>query len=582
MKLLVLLSLLIAFSCDSQGASEKPPATEPAPNEPTPPDQIAPPDPIELPRLRETHEGSFATSLACSVCHSNSPDARAMRGPDGEPIAPFDLWQASMKANSTRDPLFRAVLAAERAATPTRAEEIEQKCLTCHAPMATDHLRQRGEPIRLETLYEDSRVSQLAIDGVSCTTCHQLDPATTGTPETFSGQFRFSPEKVAYGPHEGPFERPMVNRSGFRPVASDHITEARLCASCHTLFTDAHLPDGTLLDAQLPEQSPYLEWQNSAFNDEIDTPGPDAASCQDCHMPTRIGDQAVRTAIARRPDGSDFPPIGPRQPYGQHLFVGGNTLIPAILRDHADDLNPLAPPEAFDAIIALATEQLQERTATVSLSDLTSTEDHLAFTVTVSNLTGHKIPTAYPSRRIWLRLTVRDATSAVVFQSGHFDTAGRLLDPQGSPLPSEFFGGPIHPHRAEITSPDHVQIYESIMGDADGRPTMRLMHGATYLKDNRILPRGWHPDHPQAAHTTPQGVDDDSFRDGSDTITVRIPLTGPSPHTVEAALFYQTLSPRYADALFQWDLPEVNIFRHYYENADRTPVPVASTTATTP
>jgi hypothetical protein len=46
--------------------------------------------------------------------------------------------------------------------------------------------------------------------------------------------------------------------------------------------------------------------------------------------------------------------------------------------------------------------------------------------VAVSNLSGHKFPTAYPSRRAWLHVTVRDGAGATVFESGAFRPDGSV------------------------------------------------------------------------------------------------------------------------------------------------------------
>ena len=54
-----------------------------------------------------------------------------------------------------------------------------------------------------------------------------------------------------------------------------------------------------------------------------------------------------------------------------------------------------------------------------------STASTLAFDVDVRNLTGHKFPTGYPSRRTWLHVTVRDGQDASVFESGAIDATAR-------------------------------------------------------------------------------------------------------------------------------------------------------------
>ena len=47
------------------------------------------------------------------------------------------------------------------------------------------------------------------------------------------------------------------------------------------------------------------------------------------------------------------------------------------------------------------------------------------------------------------------------------------------------------PHYTEIRSRDQVQIYESIMVDANGALTTGLLTAVRYVKDNRLLPHGF-------------------------------------------------------------------------------------------
>ena len=97
--------------------------------------------------------------------------------------------------------------------------------------------------------------------------------------------------------------------------------------------------------------------------------------------------------------------------------------------------------------------------------------------VVVENLGGHKLPTAYPSRRAWLHVIIRDAGGRAVFESG-------ALKPDGSVQGNDNDADPLtfEPHYTEVRNGDEVQVYESIIGDANGRVTTALLNGVRYLK----------------------------------------------------------------------------------------------------
>ncbi len=534
------------------------------------------------PAPRAVLEGRFATSLVCAQCHSSSVRAEALRDAKGRSVAPFDLWRASMMANSARDPLWRAAVAAEMVATPARAAEIQAECMRCHAPMASIEAEKAGDPpLTLDLLHQDDARGQLALDGVSCTVCHQIPPSALGNE---SGHLGIGDDKLIYGPHADPFTTPMRRHTGFTPTFAPHLRDSRHCATCHTLHTETLAPDGAPTGHRLAEQTPYLEWRNSIFDTERAEPGPEATSCQGCHVPfTDVDGELIETRIARNPVGRDFPRVQPRAPFGRHVFVGGNTLVPAILRDRGDELGALAPREAFEAVLVETRAQLTERTARVHVLEAARAGDRVRVVVKAENLTGHKLPTGFPEvRRAWLRVRVRDASGAVVAASGEHDDQGRLLGADGAPLPSELAGGPIEPHRDQVSSPDEVALFEAVLADASGRPTWRLLRGAGYAKDDRLLPRGWRPDHPDAATTAPVGIEGDrDFVGGEDVVRYDLPAPGTGPLTVEVDLLYQTLNARFAAELFALDAPEIARFRAMYDAlpaADRAPVSTARAT----
>src|SRR6185503_14048865 len=118
----------------------------------------------------------------------------------------------------------------------------------------------------------DADEAALALDGVSCSLCHQIQPEGLGTEASFSGGFRVD-SVTAPGERRvfGPFEtdpgrlRVMHSASSFRQTEATHLRESEVCATCHTLRTEAV---GAAAGARLPEQMPYLEWRASSFRSQ--------------------------------------------------------------------------------------------------------------------------------------------------------------------------------------------------------------------------------------------------------------------------------------------------------------------------
>ncbi len=527
--------------------------------------------------VADAEAGKVSTSTICTDCHSNSPNAQAMRDNTGEGIAPFELWQSTMKANSARDPLWRAVMSAEVYRNPEHQETIEATCMQCHAPMAVETARVAGEMPKMADLAVDNPKGRLGADGVSCTMCHGMTDDNFGTMQGFNGNWTLNDDDAMYGPHTMPFENPMVMHTGFTPTPANHITESEHCATCHTLFTETILPDGSISESLFPEQTPYLEWKNSSF-----ASGDNAQSCQDCHMPSTNPDGTdIVTRIARNPMGNDFGRVSAREPFGQHVFVGGNTLIPSILAAERETLLPMASDAAFEATIAATRDQLANRTATLGINNVSNT-DALRFDVQIQNLTGHKFPTAYPSRRAWLHVTVTRENGSVLWESGGWNAAGQIVVGE-DPIASELVGGPVAGHKDQIAQQDEVQIYQSFMGDTTGTPTVALLHTDRYLKDNRLLPAGFSMTHEDIESTRPHGVEDADFVAGGDTVHFAIAgIALAEVDTVEVELVYQVLGSRWAAELFEVPTPDVVAFKAMYERADRAPELVARTSVAVP
>lgn len=253
-----------------------------------------------------------------------------------------------------------------------------------------------------------------------------------------------------------------------------------------------------------------------------------------------------------------------RDGLSRHLFVGGNAFMLRIFNRYRDELGVEASRAEFEATAQATLRQLREDTATVAVEAVEREGQSLAFDVAVENLTGHKFPTGYPARRTWLHVTVRDAAGRVVFDSGAPRPDGSIAGNDADADATRF-----EPHYEQINSADQVQIYEPILGDRTGRPTTGLLTATQYLKDNRLLPRGFDK---ATAHADVavygQALVDRDFSGAGDRVRYRVNL-GPDNgrFTITADLLYQSIGYRWAHNLSSYDAPEPKRFLRYYQEA---------------
>jgi len=113
---------------------------------------------------------------------------------------------------------------------------------------------------------------------------------------------------------------------------------------------------------------------------------------------------------------------------------------------------------------------------------------------------------------------------------------------------------------------DEVQIYESVMAGADGRVTTGLLTALRFVKDNRLLPRGFDKrtaDKDIAVHGDAES--DPDFAGGGDRVHYLVSVgDAPGPFTVDAELWYQPIAYRWAMNLAPYDAPEPRRFIGYY------------------
>src|SRR5258708_40362333 len=97
-----------------------------------------------------------------------------------------------------------------------------------------------------------------------------------------------------------------------------------------------------------------------------------------------------------------------------------------LLNNYRNDLKVAALPQELTTAANRTVTFLQAQSARVSIRNLESTSSGLSMEVFVENLSGHKLPTAYPSRRVWLHVVVRDRNGQAVFESGDVHAAGSI------------------------------------------------------------------------------------------------------------------------------------------------------------
>lgn len=503
----------------------------------------------------------FSGSGQCVECHDGLSTA------DGKDISIVENWSSSMMANAARDPYWLAKVASEVHRNPDLSNELNDTCSRCHAPMANESARKAGDPVLLLDgaaqgdgfLDENNAYHDQAMDGVSCTACHQIrDDSSLGTLDGFSGNFKIDTygaavDRPAYGSYANPVSNPMRNRVKFTPKQGEHTQESSLCASCHNLKTPFVDADGDIVsttpESQFPEQMVYTEWNNSDFQ----TGGENQRSCQSCHMPQL--DEPV--AISTQPPG-----LAARQGFSEHSFVGANTTMMDILNQNAVELGVTA--SGFEQSIA-ETRAFLQTSARLEVRSSSIVDGVLNIELKISNLSGHKLPSSYPSRRVYIHFKATDERGNILFESGKTNADGSILG-----VASDTDSATFEPHYQLISDQNQVQVYEPIMQNSDGDITHTLLRAATYKKDNRLTPAGFDKTIvPEDVAVKGAAVNDEDFNLGSDLIVYQFNVGTQTNVRIDASLQYQALSYGHLQDLFKesQSLPEVAAFQGYFDAA---------------
>ncbi|MHC5173941.1 MAG: Ig-like domain-containing protein [Planctomycetota bacterium] len=423
---------------------------------------------FDQPGTQPFEAGVLNPPEACEVCHGGYDSS----------MEPYFNWQGSMMAQASIDPIFLANMEIANQDAPDSGD----LCLRCHFPRGW--MQGRSVPT------DGSAMLPADAAGVSCDLCHRLlDPIyepgvspiedfdilaglSNPTFEFGNGMYTVDPT----GARRGPF----VNATtGHAVLVSPFHREAALCGTCHDVSNPAFEKDGNggyvpnafdtpatdfSPNTLLPVERTYSEWLHSAYNTQEGVYDPAfggnkafVATCQDCHMQDITGQGC---------DPNQFtPPV--RDDLPLHDMTGGSTWLPGVLaQTHPGQVNI----DALNAGVERARYMLQ------NAADLEALQTGGDLKVTVTNRTGHKLPTGYPEgRRMWLNVQFYNDANQIISES---------------------------PVTGVLTHDEAAKIYEiepaidDLISGVTGIPAGKSFHfvlNSTVAKDNRIPPRGYDP-----------------------------------------------------------------------------------------
>ncbi len=215
------------------------------------------------------------------------------------------------------------------------------------------------------------------------------------------------------------------------------------------------------------------------------------------------------------------PPV--RDDLPLHDMTGGSTWLPGLLES-------LYPDDVDDA--AMQAGILRARYMLENAATVTAVQNGIMLEVTVTNETGHKLPTGYPEgRRLWLNIKFFGDGMSLLSESGAYDAASGVLT-----------------HDAEI------KIYQAELGlDSTTAPLVGASPGPSHhfalnnkvFSDNRIPPRGFTNSAFQGFGGAPVAY---TYADGQywDISSFTIPEEATS---AEVTLYYQSTSKEFVEFL---------------------------------
>ncbi len=423
------------------------------------------PNELKMPGTQPGEVSAIESPTNCAFCHGNYDAA----------VEPVANWQGSMMAHASGDPMFWAALAVAESAVDGAGDF----CLRCHNPTAW--LGGRSTPT-------DGSGLDPGLDtaGIACDTCHRLTNPDASEHQgvqnaPFVANDGSSPAEGFIGAGQyvvwngfdklGPYAAPAAPHPFLQ---SQFHRDSALCGTCHDVsnpFTGDLAPNngapvplppgsfsgvpGSAIETKAAFNNPphrygvvertYSEhlasaWATLPVSDYATLPqalqggAVEAAwqasqaaglsgdyadgttrtfSCQTCHMPATTGEGC-----------SLSPPVRADLPL--HDLTGANYWMPSAMQWL--DLNGgLVIGGGYDAAQTAAMNVGADRAR--AMLDGAARISLDGNTLSIVNLTGHKLFTGYPEgRRMWLNIRWYDGAGDLVREDGAYGSLGVTLD----------------------------------------------------------------------------------------------------------------------------------------------------------
>jgi hypothetical protein len=596
------------------------------------------PDVVKMPGTQPGEVGSLQTANRCDNCHGGYDPA----------AEPAHLWNGSMMAHAASDPLFWATVAiAEQdfdgagdlclrchtaqgwlggRSVPTDGSALSPssdsdgvECDLCHR--LTDPVAQAPEPIG-EALpgfepqtgaeghygsaqyvvydgneklgpYDDADArhqwtqSSFVRSSDFCGTCHDVSNPVVGNLAPNHGTLPGADPVVADGQiGGGTAGKAAFNNPPYRYGIVERTYSEHMSSALSTTPVSAADPSQTTVLPDALKQGAILSAYDAAFlasggvtTDYADGT-PRVFSCQSCHMPPIAG------------VGCDkVDPNAPRADMPRHDLTGGNYWMLSVM-PWMEAQGTLPFGGGFAGKATAMADGRQRAMATLSGAATLGIENGH---VKVTNLTGHKLISGYPEgRRMWLRMTYRDAGDQVLRVDGAYgdlqlqmdvngdavvdgaDVVRTLLDPTGTDTriyevhagisqawASTLVDATAGPPLVDPTTPvefDRVTgaVVATLQDVADQPPgtaheSFHFVLNDVVMADNRIPPWKTHRETARQRNTLPVPASlygdppSAGFYEHFDLVPLAPP---PGATTVEVELLYQPTSWEYIQFLY--------------------------------